>query len=296
MFAEVNSKVSLESLLKSTVIQSGNDAAIALAEHTAGSELGFAQMMNEAARSLGLSHSSFANSTGLPAESHHMSAEDIGRLSIAIIRDYPEFYKWYAEKSFRHNDITQYNRNKLIWKDSSVDGLKTGHTEEAGFCLVGSAKRGDQRWVAVVLGSTDEKTREKSVLDLLNYGFAAFRPVRMLDRQGGLTSAAVFSGEVDEVLLQAESAVNLVVPAGREKDVKVEMQTSPYYQAPIESGQPMGIATLTLDGKVLADVPLVAMSSIKLGSWWKRLLDSVKLKMREFSADDDSASAGEMSE
>ena len=289
MFAEVNSKVKLEDLLKSTVIQSGNDAAIALAEHTAGSELGFAQLMNQAAKQLQLTHSSFANSTGLPAEAHYMSATDIALLSMAIIRDFPGFYTWYAEKSFRHNDITQYNRNKLIWKDSSVDGLKTGHTEAAGYCLVGSAQRDGQRWIAVVLGSTDERTRERSVLDLLNYGFAAFRPVRKLDQQGGLTSAQVFSGEVDEVLLQAETAINLVVPAGREDDVKTDIQISPYYEAPIESGQPMGIATLTLDGKVLADVPLVAMSSIKQGSLWKRFVDGIKLKLREFGGEDSSA-------
>ncbi len=286
MFAEVNSKVSLEKLLKSTVIQSGNDAAIALAEHTAGSELGFAQMMNDAAERLGLNHSNFANSTGLPAQGHAMSAHDIARLSAAIIREHPEYYEWYAEKSFRHNNITQYNRNKLIWKDSSVDGLKTGHTEAAGFCLVGSAQRDGRRWIAVVLGSTDEKTREKAVLDLLNYGFAAFRPLSMLDEQGGLTSARVFSGEVDEVLLQAESAAKLVVPAGREKDVKTEFQLSPHYLAPIELGQAMGIATVTLDDKVLADIPIIAMSTIKEGSWWKRIVDSVKLKLSSFQSDD----------
>lgn len=286
MFAEVNSRVSLESLLKSTVIQSGNDAAIALAEHTAGSELGFAQLMNDAAHKLGLQQSGFLNSTGLPAEGHQMSALDIAKLSAAIIREHPDHYTWYAEKSFRHNDITQYNRNKLLWKDSSVDGLKTGHTEAAGFCLVGSALRNEQRWIAVVLGSTNERTREKAVLDLLNYGFAAYRPVTMLDAQGGLASARVFQGEVDQVLLQAEQAATLVVPAGRENEVQTELQLSPYYNAPIEVGQPMGIATLTLDGKVLADVPLVAMSTIKEGGWWKRLVDSIKFRFEDFDGDE----------
>lgn len=285
MFAEVNSKVGLEQLLKSTVIQSGNDAAIALAEHTAGSELGFAQMMNQAAADIGLKHSSFANSTGLPAPSHLMSALDIATLSATIIREHPGYYSWYAEKSFTHNEITQYNRNKLIWKDSSVDGLKTGHTEAAGYCLVGSALRSGERWIAVVLGSTDERTREKAVLDLLNYGFAAYEPVRILDQQGGIATAEVFLGEVNEVLLQAASAANIVVPAGREDDVQTELQLSPFYRAPIEVGQAMGVATLTLDGKVLADVPLVAMSTIKAGSWWKRLVDGAKLKIREFTAD-----------
>lgn len=282
MFAKVGSKVELEHLLKSTVIQSGNDAAIALAEHVAGSELAFAQRMNQAAAKLGLEHSRFVNSTGLPDPEHTMSAHDIAILSAAIIREYPKFYRWYSEKEYTHNEITQYNRNKLLWKDSTVDGLKTGHTNAAGYCLVGSALRGGDRWIAVVLGSSNERTREAAVLTLLSFAYAAYKPVRLLDQQGGLAAAKVYFGEVDEVLLQAESQLDIVVPRGREADVVIDLQYSPYYEAPIAVGQAMGIARLSLDGKSLADVPIIAMSSIKSSGLWKRLNDSVSLWWREF--------------
>jgi D-alanyl-D-alanine carboxypeptidase (penicillin-binding protein 5/6) len=282
MFAKVGSKVALQHLLKSTVIQSGNDAAIALAEHVAGSELAFAQRMNQAAAKLDLQHSRFVNSTGLPDPEHTMSAHDIAILSAAIIREYPSFYHWYSEKEYTHNDITQYNRNKLLWKDSSVDGLKTGHTNVAGYCLVGSALRGTERWIAVVLGSKDERTREEAVLTLLNFAYAAYKPVRLLDQQGGLATAKVYFGEVDEVLLQAENQLDVVVPRGREGDVVVDLRYSPYYEAPIEVGESMGVALLSLDGKSLAEVPIIAMSTIKSSGLWKRITDTVSLKWRVF--------------
>jgi len=285
MFADVDTQIKLEHLLKSTIVQSGNDAAIALAEHTGGSELGFTARMNQAGVKLGLKNSYFANSTGLPAEGHSMSANDIATLSAAVIREFPEFYTWYSEKRYTHNGITQYNRNKLLWKDASVDGLKTGHTEAAGFCLVGSALRNGQRWVAVVLGSVDEKTREAAVLNLLNYAFAAYQPVRLLDQQGGVTSAAVYKGEVDEVRLQSAGPVNVVVPRGREQDIAVEIKISPYYLAPIDVGQAVGLVSLSLDGEMLSDVPLHAMSSIKTGGLWKRMKDSVHLQVRKWTSD-----------
>ena len=283
MFAKVDSKVKLKHLLKSTVIQSGNDAAVALAEHVAGSELGFAALMNQASDKIGLNQSRFINATGLPAKEHRMSAQDIAILAAAIIRDYPEYYPWYSEQVYTHNNISQYNRNKLLWKDSSVDGLKTGHTEAAGYCLVGSAKRNGQRWIAVVLGSSDERSREEAVLSLLDFAFNAYKPVRLLDQQGGLASVAVYHGEVDEVLLQANGGIDLVVPAGRQNDVSTEFQLSPYYLAPIEIGQSMGVAVLSLDNKTLANVPLIAMSNIKSGGIWKNLIDSVKLQIRELT-------------
>lgn len=281
MFAKVNSQVTVEQLLKSTTIQSGNDAAIALAEHVAGSEFGFAQIMNQTASELGLSQSSFENSTGLPADAHLMTATDIALLSAAIIRDFPEHYSRYSQKSFSHNGITQYNRNKLLWKDSSVDGLKTGHTEAAGFCLVGSAKRNDQRWIAVVLGAKNEKTREQAVMTLLDFAFAAFRPVAALDQQGGVATAKIYYGEENEVLLKPESVAKFVVPTGKEKAIKVDYQLSPYYEAPITMGQKMGVATISLAGKDVLSVPLVAMNEVQQGGFWKRLSDRIKLAVSE---------------
>ena len=282
MFAKVGSKVDLVHVLKSTIIQSGNDAAVALAEHIGGSELRFTQLMNKAAKTLGLSQSYFANATGLPAPQHAMSARDIAVLSAAIIKQHPQYYLWYSEKEYTHNEITQYNRNKLLWKDSSVDGLKTGFTEAAGYCLVGSASRNEQRWIAVVLGSSDEASRAQAVLELLDFAFAAFAPIRVLDQQGGLTTAEVYMGEVDKVQLRAQGPVYLVVPVGREQDVVSGFRLSPYYRAPIEIDQAMGVVSLSLDNKLLADVPLISMSTIKEGGWWDRLVDSVRLKIREF--------------
>ncbi|MBX2846925.1 MAG: D-alanyl-D-alanine carboxypeptidase [Acidiferrobacterales bacterium] len=285
MFANVNSKVELRHLLKSTVIQSGNDAAIALAEHIGGTESVFASLMNKAARELGLKNSHFMNSTGLPDDGHSMSASDIAVLSAAIIREFPEYYSWYAEKSYTHNDITQYNRNKLLWKDNSVDGLKTGHTEAAGYCLVGSAIRSHQRWIAVVLGSQSQEVREAQVHSLLNYGFTAYEPQSVLDQQGGVASADVYFGDDSQIRLQTPYPVSIVVPKGRGDDIQVDLRVSPYYEAPIEVGQSVGVASILLDGNLLTDIPLVAMSSIEKGGLWRQAKDSVRLWLRNLFSD-----------
>ena len=284
MFANVNSQISLESLLRSTIVQSGNDAAIALAEHVAGSEPAFASLMNQSAAKLSLQNSFFVNSTGLPADGHSMSANDIATLSAAIIKEFPDYYPWYAEKSYRHNEITQFNRNKLLWKDSTIDGLKTGHTKAAGFCLVGTAKRNGQRWIAVVLGSQSEKSREQAVMSLLNYAFSAFEPMQILNQQGGVTSVEVFKGNVDSLRLQTRGAVNIVVPRGRKEDIAMEFNLNRYFVAPIEVGNAMGVASVSLDNQVIADVPLVAMSSIKEGGFWKKFKDGIRLQYREWGA------------
>jgi len=234
MFADVNTRIELGHLLKSTIVQSGNDASIALAEFTGGSEFAFAQLMNQEAKKLGLNQSNFVNSTGLPAEGHLMSALDIAKLSAAIISEYPDFYAWYAEKEYSHNGITQYNRNKLLWKDDSVDGLKTGFTEAAGYCLVGSSVRDKQRWIAVVLGAKSERVRTAAVLELLNYGFNYFEATEQLNQQGGLTSVRVYAGEADQVLLQATAPANIVIPKGREDEIAVTLHHSPYFEAPID--------------------------------------------------------------
>ena len=173
-FIEVNSKVSVEVLLRGMIIQSGNDAAVALAEHIAGSEETFAQMMNQYAQQLGMFNTNYQNSTGLPSKEHYTTAEDIAILSAAVIRDFPDHYAWYVEKEYTHNNITQHNRNKLLWRDKSVDGLKTGHTEEAGYCLAASAKRDGMRLISVVLGTRSENARAQETQKLFNYGFRFF--------------------------------------------------------------------------------------------------------------------------
>lgn len=281
MFADVNTRISLEQLLKSMVIQSGNDASIALAEFVGGSEPAFAALMNKSAQELKLANSFFVNSTGLPAPGHKMSAVDILSLSAALIRDFPEYYPWFAQKSYTHNNITQYNRNKLLWKDGSVDGLKTGFTEAAGYCLVASAKRGEQRWIAVVLGTEGTKQREKAVRVLLEYGFKNFQPASLLNEQGGLASIKIYGGEADELRLQVAKPANVVVPAGRTGDIKQVIEHSPYLEAPIQTGAAAGMVRLTLDGREIYSTPLVAMSTIKEAGWWKSITDSIKLRWRE---------------
>lgn len=285
MFADVDTRIELAHLLKSTIIQSGNDAAIALAEYTGGTEYAFAQLMNQSAAALGLTQSHFENSSGLPAEGHAMSAHDIARLAAAIIREFPEFYSWYAEKEYTHNNITQRNRNRLLWKDDSVDGLKTGHTEAAGYCLVASAQRGDQRWIAVVLGSDSERSREKQVLALLNYGFAAYDVVRVPISASPPVSVRVFGGLADQVVLQEAATINVVVPKNKQHDVSVALQHSPYFEAPLSAGQGVGMATVSLDGTVLAEVPLVVAEQVDAAGWWKQLLDSIKLSIHQIMAD-----------
>lgn len=277
MFADVNTRIELAHLLKSTIIQSGNDAAIALAEYTGGTERAFAQLMNQAAAKLDLTHSHFENSTGLPAEGHAMSAHDIAKLAAAIIREYPEFYSWYAEKEYTHNNITQRNRNRLLWKDDSVDGLKTGHTEAAGFCLVASAQRGSQRWIAVVLGSESERTREQQVLTLLNFGFAAYDAQRAVKATDELVTTRVYGGTADQVTLRPQQSIDVVVPKGQRDNLRAEFHHSPYFEAPITDGAPLGMASIILGETVIADVPMLASTGVAEGGWWKSLVDSIKL-------------------
>ena len=267
--------INLEHLLKSTIIQSGNDAAIALAEHTSGSEERFAALMNDYAQKLGLTRSSFKNASGLPAPGHQMSAIDILKLSAAIIEQFGEFYSWYGIKEYEHNSIRQFNRNKLLWKNLGVDGLKTGHTEAAGYCLVASAQRQGQRWIAVVMGTESEALREKAVTELLEYGFDAFDAGEVLSEQGGVAQARVYGGETDQVLLKPISPVYVAVPRGRLGDIEVRLQMAPSFDAPIQLKQSMGVAALYLDGSPLVDVPLVAMSEIPEGGFLKRVGDAI---------------------
>ena len=285
MFADVNTKIKFELLLKSMVIQSGNDASIALAEFVGGSEPAFAALMNKSARELGLKDSFFTNSTGLPADDHLMSSVDILSLSAAIIRDFPELYKWYAQKEFTHNDISQLNRNTLLWKDSSIDGLKTGYTQAAGYCLVATALRADQRWIAVAMGTESPRAREKAVRALLEYGFKNFESVNMLDDQGGLAIVDMYGGDTDQLRLQVAKPANVVVPQGRAGDIQQVVEYPPYLEAPIQAGEAAGSVSLTLDGREIYSTPLVAMSPIKQGGWWKGFVDSIKLRWRKFFED-----------
>lgn len=274
-FIEVNTKVPVEVLLRGMIIQSGNDAAVALAEHIAGSEETFAQMMNQYAQQLGMVNTNYRNSTGLPDPDHYTTARDIATLSAAIIRNFPDHYKWYAEKEFTYNNITQHNRNKLLWRDKSVDGLKTGHTEEAGYCLAASAKRGDMRLISVVLGTRSENARAQETQKLMNYGFRFFETHALYKTHEKITEAKTWKGTSKQLALGLEQTLSVTVPRGRYKELVATTNIQQPVIAPVMAGSQLGEVEIRLGEEVIAKQPLIALQTIEQGSWWRRLIDSL---------------------
>ncbi|PCH62443.1 MAG: serine-type D-Ala-D-Ala carboxypeptidase [Gammaproteobacteria bacterium] len=274
-FIEVNTKVPVEVLLRGMIIQSGNDAAVALAEHIAGSEETFAQMMNQYAQQLGMVNTNYRNSTGLPDPDHFTTARDIATLSAAIIRDFPEHYKWYAEKEYTYNNITQHNRNKLLWRDNSVDGLKTGHTEEAGYCLAASAKRGDMRLISVVLGTRSENARAQETQKLMNYGFRFFETHALYQAQTKVTDTKIWKGADKQLTLGLEQTLSVTVPRGRYKELVATTNIQQPVIAPIMAGTQLGEVEIRLGDELIATQALIALQTVELGSWWHRLIDSL---------------------
>lgn len=277
MFIEVGKKVPVRDLLKGMIIQSGNDATVALAQHVAGSEATFAEYMNRYARELGLTGSHFVNATGLPDPNHYTTARDIAKLARALIREFPEYYAWYSEKSFTWNGITQQNRNRLLWRDPSVDGIKTGHTESAGYCLVTSAEREGMRLISVVLGTSSEEARANASQALLNYGFRFFETHKLYDAGTRLTEARVWKGEREQLPLGLAETLYITIPRGRYKDLDASMQLPSRLIAPVTEGTPYGSVQIRLDGELVAEAPLVALESIGEGSLWQRLRDEALL-------------------
>jgi len=277
MFIKEGTKVLLEDLLKGVIVQSGNDASIALAEYLAGSEDAFADIMNQQAVQLGMTGSHFVNATGLPAEGHVSTAIDMALLARAIIEDYPEQYAVYKDKYFTYNNIRQPNRNRLLWRDKSVDGLKTGHTEEAGYCLVASAKRGDMRLITVVMGTASEDARVKETQKLLNYGFRYYETSTLYDAGEVLTDAVVWGGETDALNLGLAERVIVTIPRGHKSQLKAQLQIDPTIKAPIALGDSLGRLTVELDGEVIVDQSIVALQDIPEGGFFKRIWDMIKL-------------------
>lgn len=280
MFVEVNSRVPLGDLLLGMVVQSGNDATVALAEHVAGSEPVFADLMNQHAARLGLDSSRFINSTGLPHPEHLTTARDIATLVRALIRDFPDHYATYAVKSFSHNNIDQANRNKLLWRDPSVDGVKTGHTNSAGYCLAASAKRGDMRLISVVLGADNEEDRLLASQQLLNYGFQFFATHKLYSAGQTLTEVDVWQGETDRLQLGFDSDVYVTIPRGRYQAMQATLQLPELIEAPLARGQVLGSVQIRLDGQTLASPTLVATSDVALAGPLARLGDRLVLLFR----------------
>jgi serine-type D-Ala-D-Ala carboxypeptidase (penicillin-binding protein 5/6) len=271
MYVRVGTQVKLEDLMRGIIIQSGNDASIAVAEYIAGSEDAFADLMNKTARQLGMTGSHFQNATGWPAEQHYTTARDLATLARHIIYDHPEDYALYAERDFTYNDIRQPNRNTLLWRDASVDGIKTGHTEEAGYCLVSSAKTDDIRLIAVVMGTNSEKERAAESQKLITYGFRFFETAKSYSAQTSLIEPEIWMGNASTIKLGVAEDIFITIPRGASKDVTAELEVPELLEAPITLGQPVGTVKLTLDGKVISTQPLVALEAVDEGGLFTRL-------------------------
>ncbi|MDH5617087.1 MAG: D-alanyl-D-alanine carboxypeptidase [Gammaproteobacteria bacterium] len=277
MFIEVGKRVRVEDLLMGMIVQSGNDASVALAEHIAGSEDVFAQMMNQYAQQLGMLSSNFLNATGLPAEGHVTTARDLATLARAIVQEFPDYYAWHAVKEFTYNDIKQDNRNSLLWRDSSVDGLKTGHTEEAGFCLVASAQRDGMRIVSVVLGTSSTRARTEGSQALINYGFRFFE-TRLLFKAGEeVTTARIWKSQNLTSRLGVLEDLYITLRRGSYDRLESTIDIPAIVEAPIAAGQPVAELKVRLDGQQLVSVPLRALEDNPTGSLWQRSKDSVSL-------------------
>ncbi|WP_024869976.1 D-alanyl-D-alanine carboxypeptidase family protein [Pseudoxanthomonas suwonensis] len=270
----VNQRAPLVDMEKGMAVQSGNDAAIALAEHVAGTQEAFADLMNSYAAKIGMKNSHFVNAHGLSAPEHFSTARDLALLGRAFVRDYPESYAYNSIKEFTVNGITQPNRNLLLWRDSSVDGIKTGHHSGAGYCLMSSAKRGDQRLIAVVMGAGSEKQRADDSLALLNWGFRFFETHRLYEPGKPVAQLKVWKGKADQVQLGVAEPLLVSVPRGRYAELKPTMEVPRSLVAPIEAGQQIGTVKVALDGQVLAQAPLVAVSAVEEGGFFKRLWDA----------------------
>lgn len=280
MFVEVGKHVSVENLMKGLIIQSGNDASIALAEHVAGSEAAFAGYMNHQAKLLGMMNTNFVNATGWPDENHYSTARDIALLTRAIIDEFPDTYRLYKEREFTFNDIRQYNRNRLLWRDDTVDGVKTGHTEAAGYCLVSSALRGEMRLIAVVLGTASDKARTQQSQSLLNYGFRFFETHRLYRANEVLKSARIWYGDQEQISMGVGRDIFITIPRGRYSDLDASMEVDSEISAPVSSGTQLGRIVIKLDDEVIVSEDIVATQTVEQGSLFIRALDSVKLMFR----------------
>jgi D-alanyl-D-alanine carboxypeptidase (penicillin-binding protein 5/6) len=276
-FLKLNSQVPLKDLLFGMIIQSGNDAAIALAEHTAGSEPAFANLMNAYAKQIGMTHSQFQNASGYPVANHYTTAHDIAILSRALIHDFPEDYAISAVKEFEWNGIKQHNRNLLLWRDNTVDGIKTGHTAAAGYCLAASAKQGDARMIAIIMGANSEKGRADAALALLNYGFRFYESHKLYEANKPLATPKLWKGAENTVPLGLTEDALVSVKRGDYDKLKANLDIPTTLIAPFKKGQQVGTLRVTLDGQPVLTAPLVALTDAPEGGFFSRLWDTIML-------------------
>ncbi len=277
MYIEVDTEVSVDDLLRGMIVQSGNDASIALAEHVAGSEESFVSLMNQYAGMLGMTNSHFENVTGLPAGGHLTTARDSAIIARAIIEEFPDFYALYAEREFTYDEIRQPNRNGLLWRDASVDGLKTGHTDAAGYCLVSSAERDSMRLIAVVMGAPSANSRLDSSQALLNYGFRFYETRHLYEVGEVVSQSRVWKGDAEVVSIGVADDVFVTAPRGRDDVLAANAQIDSELVAPIDPGTVVGTLEILYEGDVKRRVPLVTLEPVAEGSMWKRLVDGVEL-------------------
>jgi D-alanyl-D-alanine carboxypeptidase (penicillin-binding protein 5/6) len=277
MFVDVGTQVSVENLIQGMIVQSGNDATVALAEHVAGSEPVFVDLMNQYAQQLGMVGTRFQNSPGMPHPEHYTTARDIAVLSRALIREYPEYYKWYSQRSFTWNKITQPNRNGLLDRDPSVDGLKTGHTESAGYCLVSSAQRDGMRLISVVMGSPSVRAREDASAALLNYGFNFYQTRQLYANKAPVMTVKVWKGQAEEVPLGVIQDIFVTFPRGQENLLSAAADVPDPLFAPLSPAEPAGQLRLSLGDKVIGTYPLHPVQEVPEAGFFGRLVDDVKL-------------------
>ncbi len=286
MFIEPNRDVTVDELVHGMIIQSGNDATTALAELLAGDENNFARLMNQQAKQLGMTNTNFENATGLPGPQHYTTASDLAKLASAIIQHFPEYYRYYSIKEYAYNGITQKNRNRLLWIDESVDGMKTGHTSSAGYCLVSSAKRTlpngvERRLLSVVLGTESSEARAQESLKLLNYGFQTYETVKLYSAQQAVSTSTVYKGESKEVRIGLTEDLLINVPRGMANQLEAVVQRQNKLIAPIQKGTKLGTIQLKLNGEVLLTKPLLALQDITEAGLFGRLIDTAKLWMND---------------
>jgi D-alanyl-D-alanine carboxypeptidase (penicillin-binding protein 5/6) len=278
MFIQVNTQVKIEDLIKGMIVQSGNDACVALAEAIAGSEETFAQMMNQQAQKLGMKATSFKNAAGMPDPEHYTTARDLATLTRALIHDFPEDYaKYYSIKEFRYNNITQPNRNRLLWLDPTVDGVKTGHTEAAGYCLISSARRDTRRLISVVLGTKSDAVRAQESLKLLNFGFQAYDAVKLYAKNEAVSNLKVWKGTEKTVKAGFTEDFIMVVPKGYGPRIKSELQSQQPLIAPVAQGQVVGTMKVSLDDKPYGEFPVVAIDGVPVAGIFGRAIDTIRL-------------------
>jgi len=278
MFIEPKKPVTVEELVQGMIIQSGNDACIALAELVAGSEDLFAQLMNKEAQRLGLKNTHFVNSTGLPDPQHYSTARDLATLAAALVRDFPEQYKYYSQKEFRYNNIRQQNRNRLLWLDPTVDGMKTGFTDNAGYCLIASAKRGERRLVSVVLGTASDSMRAQESQKLLNFGFQFYDNVRLYAKGASVSALKVWKGSASELRAGSlQSDIVISVPHGSAGKIQAQFVGQEPLIAPVSAGQRVGAVRVTLEGKPVAEYPVVALENVGVAGFFGRMWDGMRL-------------------